>query len=155
MHETRNRIPARQAGARSSHRAPPMPDQSPAAAQEPSNLVWPQRLAEAFDVLVDVFVRKGEVDKPRAVHLAGLAVAELAHHFGGRPFYLPCGHAMRRAVRDAQIWAEFNGSNHVELCDRHGLTISQVYKIVAKQRELLRQRRERKSTPVLLSSPEA
>lgn len=124
-----------------------MPDQSPIDAKEPANLIWPQRLAETFDVLVDVFVRKGEVDKPRAAQLAGLAVAELAHHFGGRPFYLPVGHAMRRAIRDAQIWADFTGTNHGELCDRYGLTISQIYKIVDKQRELLRQRRERQAPP--------
>ena len=96
-----------------------------------------------LDVLTDELVRKAHFDKGKAAELAGLAVSALAFHFGGRPFYLPRGDAMRRCARDGQIWAEFTGNNHEDLAERFGLAISQIYKIVARQRELLRQRRER------------
>lgn len=39
----------------------------------------------------------------------------MAHYFGGKSFYLPAGDKIKEALRDAQIYQEFNGKNVPEL----------------------------------------
>lgn len=100
---------------------------------------WPGLLVEMIDVLGDRYVRSG-MDKGEAASLARLAITALAQHFGGRPFYLPRGDRLKRALRDAQIWDEFTGDNVFELAERHRLTPKQIYEILAEQRKWHRAR---------------
>lgn len=70
--------------------------------------------------------------------LAAALALELAEDvrlkWGGGLIYIPQGARFERQQRDAAIWREFNGRNHATLAHRHGLTLSCVYDIVARER---------------------
>lgn len=116
-----------------------MPEE-PTEGDDAPNLVYPRLVAEMCDVLEDAYARHG-MGKTQALELAKIGVEALGFHCGGRLIYLPRGAVMRRQTRNACIYSEFSGTNHRDLADRYGLTVSQIYKIVARQRELLRKRR--------------
>lgn len=63
------------------------------------------------------------------------AVEDIRAKFGGGLIYFPKGEAFERARRDAAIWREFTGRNHVELARRYHLGVSHIYEIVARERE--------------------
>lgn len=98
---------------------------------------WPKAMAEFIDVLAASALRNGMVSTPEdAKQYARWAVLTLGKHFGGRQVYLPKGDKLLSALRDNQIWHDFNGKNHEDLAARHGLTVVRVYKIIAEQRHL-------------------
>lgn len=51
----------------------------------------------------------------KAKKTASKLVGVMAHYFGGKSFYLPAGDKIKEALRDAQIYQEFNGKNVPEL----------------------------------------
>jgi Mor family transcriptional regulator len=122
-----------------------MPDQR-AEVEDAPNLVYPRLVAEMYDVLKDAYTRDG-LEKGQAMQLAKTGVEALGFYFGGRAIYLPRGEAMRRQTRNACLYAEFTGGNHRDLADRYGITVSQVYKILEAQAELLKRRREGRRNP--------
>lgn len=69
--------------------------------------------------------------------LARSTMREIAHkvcqRYGGAAVYVPKDDDFRCAARDADIWAEFDGNNHQDLADRHGLTLVRIYQIVKAQ----------------------
>jgi len=98
---------------------------------------WPRRLCELVDHLEARFRRKGlGADQARALaEETALAVADLC---GGRQIYLPNGQAIRRALRNARIWRDFNGRNIDELARKYRLSTACIYQILAEQRRLRR-----------------
>jgi len=78
------------------------------------------------------------VEQPQAAELAQVVIKALAFLHGGRVFYLPKGEALKRALRDSEIWARFNGNNMYELSIEFGLSQKQIYVILTEQRELRR-----------------
>lgn len=69
--------------------------------------------------------------------ILGRDVADtLALEWGGQSVYVP----MDNARRNAAIYEEFNGQNHHDLAARYRLSIHQIYKIIAGERERRRQR---------------
>lgn len=93
---------------------------------------WPQQLAALVDVLVALYRRRGR-SAVEADEEAREVVLSLALYFGGRPFYLPKGELLDKALLHARIWHGFNGRNAHELADQHSMTLRQVQKIVAQQ----------------------
>lgn len=93
---------------------------------------WPSQLAALVDVLVALYQRRGR-DADAAEDEAREVVLALALYFGGRPFYLPKGELLEKALLHARIWHEFNGRNIFALADRHDMTPRQVQKIIAQQ----------------------
>lgn len=72
---------------------------------------------------------------PEAARLAMREVAhELCREFGGQPIYVPKDDEFLRDARNDQIWAEFDGTNHLALAAKHHLTHVQIYAIVAEMR---------------------
>lgn len=131
-----------------------MPVEPKAQSKDPdlsAHCQWPQRMVEMYDVLSDAFQRLGGLGKPQALDLARIGIAELGHYFGGRAVYLPRGKALQRALRDTRIHAEFTGRNHHELVDRYDLSVPTIYKILERQAELRRQRRE--AAPIPMETP--
>lgn len=74
------------------------------------------------------------LDEAKASELMQEISNQFCAEFGGQPVYVPKGDNLKRARRDREIWAAFNGSNHELLAEQHDLTVVQVYTIVRKQR---------------------
>lgn len=103
-----------------------------AAAREMAR--WPQRLVELFELHRAFNLRRG-MDPDRAAVDAAERVVLIAEYLGGRPVYLPRGDAIRRAVRDATIYAS-QGVPVEELARRHGMAVASVYEILEEQRRM-------------------
>ena len=100
---------------------------------------WPQSLVDMLQVIEEEYVSIGIA--PRlAQRLAFSILRILAYYHGGQVFYLAKEDQLDRALRDHQIWCEFNGSNHAELARRYDKGVIQIYKILAEQRALHRDR---------------
>lgn len=103
---------------------------------------WPKTLAEAVDVLVADYRRRG-YDQESAISEAQRAVLVLAKHQGGRPVYWPRGDALQTALQARQIYLLWNGGRNKEaLAERFGLTVRSVERIYAEQYRLGIQRRQ-------------
>ncbi|WP_372373220.1 Mor transcription activator family protein [Vreelandella venusta] len=100
---------------------------------------WPQSLVDMLQVIEAEYVAIG-VESRIAQRLAFSTLRILAYYHGGQVFYLAKGDQLDRALRDHQIWCEFNGSNHAELARRYDKNVIQIYKILAEQRSLHRNR---------------
>lgn len=97
---------------------------------------WPKTLVELIDLISSHLQRDMELDQVAARAEARGLVLLIARQFGGRPFYLPKGRSLNKALRDRQIWEEFTGNNVNELSRRHDLTPVQIYDIINTQRQI-------------------
>lgn len=79
---------------------------------------------------------------PAPARLAARLVAAQAAYFGGMQLYLPRNDRLRKALRDIEIYDEFNGVNHRQLARRYDLTEITIYQIVAEQRAAEKARRQ-------------
>ena len=93
-----------------------------------------------MDVFTDHFQRrKGQAEDAARVEAQDLIVV-LANYFGGRQVYLPRDEKLRLALRDNQIWHNFDGRDIDVLEKRWRLTRQQIYNIIAHQRALHKKR---------------
>lgn len=102
---------------------------------------WPRTLTEIIELLTSELLRQGEPQETankKAAKLAGL----LAHYFGGQSFYLPTGSVLKDALRNVQIYNEFNGRNVPDLIKKYNLSESHIYAILREQRTLSRKRHQ-------------
>ena len=104
---------------------------------------WPRQMAELTDLMCDEIERAGQVAPREARRLAGRLMARIAVEFGGSALYLPKADALDRILRDARIWADFDGTvdgpHGVKvLARREGITTIHCYRILAVQRGLHR-----------------
>lgn len=104
---------------------------------------WPPLLAELFAVHQAFNRRKGMNEEKAALDARDRCVL-LASYLGGRMAYLPTGEKLQLALRDAIIFAEFRGHNHLELSQKYGLTVVRIYQIIAEQRALFVKERQGK-----------
>lgn len=102
---------------------------------------WPQALTDMLSVIEAAYRQRGDDDKT-ARTLAFIAVRALAHYHGGHIFYLPKGEQIDRALRDREIFECFNGTNVSELASKYNLNDVRIYKILAEQRKLARDRHQ-------------
>lgn len=100
---------------------------------------WPKALSELVDVLACELVRGGMAQEQAKAQARKLALVQ-AHYMGGRAYYIPTGDHLKAALRDRAIWDEFNGRNIDQLARKHGLSVPQIYAVVAEQRKLTRYR---------------
>lgn len=102
---------------------------------------WPSLLVEVIDVMQAELLRQNfAADKAKTT--ASKLVGVMAHYFGGKSFYLPAGDKIKEALRDAQIYQEFNGKNVPELIKKYRLSESTIYAILRNQRTLQRKRHQ-------------
>ncbi|ASU16900.1 MULTISPECIES: Mor transcription activator family protein [Pasteurellaceae] len=102
---------------------------------------WPQLLVEVIDVMQAELIRQKFAEdnaKLTACKLAGV----IAHYFGGKSFYLPAGDKIKEALRDAQVYQEFDGKNIPELIRKYRLSQTTIYAILRQQRALQRKRHQ-------------
>jgi Mor family transcriptional regulator len=103
---------------------------------------WPRTLADLVDVIADHLETSERMDPDVAMEKAQDIILVLSHYLGGQAVYLPKGDKIKRAVRDAAIYRAFNGSNHLELAKRSGLTPARIYAILDEQRKLRESRQQ-------------
>jgi Mor family transcriptional regulator len=101
---------------------------------------WTALLRDMADV-VEASLRRVAQDDP--ARQADAVVCDLARYIGGKKIYLPDDTRIRRAVRNARIWASFDGRNVADLARTFRLTERQIYSILRKEREIERQRQRR------------
>ena len=83
----------------------------------------------------------GKFDPKPAQTLAIHVIASLILLFGSRLVYIPRNDAMKRARRNAQIWAERGKLNFRELATKHGLCLQEIYKIIATRQAEMKKKR--------------
>ncbi len=88
---------------------------------------YPELLAEIGHIL------RGQLPTVPDVDLLA-ALEAIRTELGGTTHYVPRGQAFDPTVRDAAIYAAFNGRNYTELANAHGLTEAQVRQIIQRQR---------------------
>lgn len=100
------------------------------------SLIFPPEYPEVLADLADlIHCRLRDLLPPTvAADLAHGLVEDVRLKWGGGLIYIPQGARFERQQRDAAIWREFNGRNHADLARRHGLTLSCVYDILARER---------------------
>jgi len=94
---------------------------------------YPALLRELAEV-VQGELERVDVPAERAAAIAETAAEHVRERFGGQPMYWPKGHTMRAKRRRAAMWADFNGKNHIELAQKYGMCVQQVYKALAQAR---------------------
>lgn len=100
---------------------------------------WPSLLVEVIDVMQAELIRQ-KFEEDSAKLTASKLVGVMAHYFGGKSFYLPAGDKIKEALRDVQIYAEFDGKNIPELIRKYRLSQTTIYAILRQQRALHRKR---------------
>jgi len=96
---------------------------------------WPAVLAELVDILIADWERLG-VDRETALKHAQREVILIANYRGGRPFYLPRGDRLKKALRDREIYLRHTGRNTEPLADEYGTTVRHIQRISAEQHAL-------------------
>lgn len=102
---------------------------------------WGVVLTEILDVLSAYFRRSGKPDDEAAKLASGVTI-QMAKHFGGRPVYLPKGKLLETSLMHEEIYRRHNGQNTIELADEYRISTRQVLKIIVRQRELHRKKRQ-------------
>ena len=111
-----------------------------ALAAEPDR--WSARMAEMIDLVVDEVRASALLTLPQEQRaLAVRVVTRLCQEYGGGQEYWPKPDRIARALRDARIWAEHDGTTEgprgvYALAKRHRLTAAQVWAILRAQRAL-------------------
>lgn len=98
--------------------------------------LWPSILAELVDIVADMAQERWHHSPESAIEKAQDVAVAISHYLGGRTVYLPRDDRLKRAIRDIAVYRAFDGSNHLALAKKTGLTTTQIYNIIAKQRKL-------------------
>lgn len=105
---------------------------------EPEHL-WPKLLVDMLDVaraaLMDAGAKEG-----RAREIAIIVLRALARYHGGRSAYLPTGDTLDEALKNYRIWKESGKTSVRELSEKYGMSEVHIYRIIARQRKLVRDR---------------
>lgn len=106
----------------------------------------PALMADWTDILADELVKgNGTTDPQAARRLAMRLVARVCREYGGTYTYIPKGDALDRAIRDAQIWADYDGTANgprgvAALARRENVSAVHIYRILEQQRTLHRRK---------------
>lgn len=109
--------------------------------------IWPKLLVDMLDVacaaLMDAGAKEG-----RARDIAIIVLRALARYHGGRSAYLPTGDTLDDALKHYRIFKESGKTSVRELSEKYGMTEVHIYRIVARQRQLVRARAQVAATQV-------
>lgn len=102
---------------------------------------WPLKISELTDLVADELARSESLDARRVRPAACRVVARLLAEHGGAQWYVPKADALRRAIRDLEIWSRYDGSrrgpNGIEaLSRRYRISEVAVWAILREQRAL-------------------
>lgn len=100
---------------------------------------WPKMLVDMLDVARDALAHAG-ANEERAREIAIIVMRALARYHGGHSFYLPRGLALEMALKNYRIFLEMGKLSIHELSVKYGMSEVHIYRIIAKQRALARDR---------------
>lgn len=101
--------------------------------------VWPKLLVDKLEVAKAALIEAG-ANEDRAREIAIIVLRALARYHGGHSVYLPTGDVLDQALKYYRIWQECGKSSVRELAEKYGMTEVHIYRIIAKQRALARDR---------------
>ena len=100
-----------------------------------SNERWPHDVAALKAIYSRELTAHGLSPEQADALAQSLLIAQAAYA-GGRMFYLPKAERLSQHQRDAEIYAAFNGHNHIALAKRYNLTVQRIYTIIKQQQQL-------------------
>lgn len=95
------------------------------------------------------FIKEG-IGIPDANQKAISIAEKMRQHWKGQALYIPSGANAKTRNRDQQIIAEFNGRNHAELAQKHGISAMRIRQIL--WRYVDEQRAQGRENPLSKSS---
>lgn len=107
-----------------------------------SVLRWPERLQTLYAVVLRE-LQSLTFDDNSKHRLAVSIITAQSHYLGGRELYLPTNKTLKEALRDLHIFNRFRGNNISQLAREHDLTERTIYDILAKQRKIQFNRRQK------------
>lgn len=110
-----------------------------AALPEGPEHIWPKLLVDMLDVARAALLDAGAKDE-LAREIAIIVLRALARYHGGRSAYLPTGDTLDDALKHYRIFKESGKTSVRELSEKYGMTEVHIYRIIARQRKLVRSR---------------
>lgn len=107
-----------------------------------SILRWPERLQTLYAVVLKQ-LKHLTFDDASKHRLAVSIITAQSHYLGGRELYLPTNKTLKEALRDLDIFNRFKGNNIGQLAREYQLTERSIYDILAKQRKVQQNRRQK------------
>jgi len=95
---------------------------------------YPEILQDLRDDITQTMAEQG-IDSALATQIAHSAVERTRKNWGGMLIYICKGKEYELNQRDQEIWAQFTGNNHHTLCQRFGISLQRLYRIIAIQRQ--------------------
>jgi Mor family transcriptional regulator len=77
-----------------------------------------------------------KLDEDTASKIVKGVITELIESFGGQMFYLPSRSASKTAQMHYSILTEFNGSNERELCQKYGISLVWLKKLLKRATDM-------------------
>lgn len=75
-----------------------------------------------LEAIVITNLSKNHIDPELTLVIAPAIIADVVKKFGGEMVYLKNQTKERSDAKHKAILADFNGSNHSEVCQKHGIT---------------------------------
>jgi len=94
---------------------------------------YPEVLADLRESLTAALMKKG-IKTSLALQCAHEAAETIRREWGGTSVYICKGLDYELSRRDLEIWSNFSGHNHRQLCKKYNITNVWLYKIIKKQR---------------------
>jgi len=80
--------------------------------------------------------KKQSITDAVAEQVAHGATEQIRRDWGGLSVYIPKGIMYALSERDQQIYDDFNGNNHHEICRKYKISMQWLYKIIAAQKQI-------------------
>jgi len=80
--------------------------------------------------------KKQSITNEVAEQIAHGITEKIRHDWGGLSVYIPKGTIYALSVRDQQIYDDFNGNNHHEICRKYNISLQWLYKVIAAQKRI-------------------
>jgi len=80
--------------------------------------------------------KKQALTDATAQQIAHRATEQIRRDWGGLSVYIPLGMMYALSERDQQIYADFTGNNHQQVCRKYNISLQWLYKIIATQKRI-------------------
>jgi Mor family transcriptional regulator len=97
----------------------------------------PSLLLEIFEILKIEAERHG-LKESLAIRLSMSMTKRLAVNFGGKTLYIPSLQKVEKAIRNRDIYKDFDGKNIFYLSKKYKLSDRKIRQVIAEQRLLMR-----------------
>ena len=94
-----------------------------------------ETLLDEIAAAVSYHLKKLGIAEPKALEIGASVAEKIRATFGGQALYIAVEQQKKVAERDAELFAEFTGTNHNDLASRYGISVVHVYRIVKRMQE--------------------